>query len=122
MAIVAVAVNTAPRTSTTGKTLFVVRATSADISGNELLKANAAAGVKIAVTKLRLSSAVACSAFLTDEDGNVLTQTYYFMATGGDSFIEVDFSNAPRYLVAAKALHIDGASGAISIEVEGFLA
>ena len=122
MAIVAVAVDAAPPTSTAGKTKWIVRATSADVSGSELLKANAAAGVRIAVTKLRLSSAVVCSAFLADEDANVLTQTYHFMATGGNSFIEVDFSNAPRYLVAAKALHIDGASGAISIEVEGFLA
>ena len=122
MAIAAVAVNAAPPTSTAGKTLFCVRATSADISGSELLLANAVADLRICVTKLRLSSAVVCSAYLEDEDNNVITTTFHFEATGGSSFIEIDYSHAPRYLVAAKALHINGAAGAISIEVEGFLA
>ncbi len=122
MGIVVVAVNRGPPTSTMGLSKFFIRATSANVSAGEELVAAPAAGSRINITRLRLSCAVAGDFWLVDDAGTILSQIYYFAATGGDSFIEVDFSNAPRYLADAKALEVDASGAAqVSIEVEGFV-
>ena len=123
MAIVAVAVNRAPHTSTVGLTKFFIRATSANVSaaGEELVAAPAA-GSRINITRLRLSCAVAGAFWLADEDDTILTQTYYFAATGGDSYIEVDFSATPRIVADGNALEIRASGAAqVSVEVEGLI-
>jgi hypothetical protein len=121
MAIVAVAVATAPPTSTAGLTKFSYRATSANVSAGEELVAAPAAGSNLNITRLRISSAVALACWLADDAATVLTQIYYFQATGGDSFIDIDFSHAPRIVADAKAIEIDATgAGQVSIEIEGF--
>ncbi len=122
MAIVAAAVNVAPPINANQKTMWMVRGQTTDASGREELRAAPAAGLQLYVTRFRITCTTALAAWLCDEDGTLITSKFYFSAVGGN-VVEVDCSQAPRLLVAAKALSVEtDVGGDISVEVEGFTA